>query len=69
MEGQRALADAALALAHRDEVTHPREPVSNTGVLFDDLFKDSGPAVADDVVIALHRGSILPLLPRSVKPG
>jgi hypothetical protein len=35
-------------------MTHSGEPVSHTGALFDDLFKDFGPSVADNVVVALH---------------
>jgi hypothetical protein len=35
-------------------MANPGEPVSNAGALFGDLLEDSGTAVADDVVVALH---------------
>src|SRR5262249_56408064 len=54
LKGQRALADAPLAGAARHEMAPPGEPVGNPGALLGDLLEDSGPAVADDVVVALH---------------
>ena len=54
MQRQGALADAPLAGAHGDEMTHPGEPVGNAGALLGNLLEDSGAAVADDVVVALH---------------
>jgi hypothetical protein len=35
-------------------VAHASEPVDDTGALLGDLFEDSRPSVARDVVIALH---------------
>jgi hypothetical protein len=35
-------------------MTHPGEPVGNAGALLGNLLQDSGPSVADDVVVALH---------------
>ena len=54
MQRQRALADSALAGTHGDEMAHPGEPVGDAGALLGDLFEDSGPPVANDVVVALH---------------
>src|SRR4029434_7516943 len=54
MERQRALADPAFAGTHGDEMTHAGEPVSDAAALFGNLLENSGPSVADDVVVALH---------------
>ena len=54
MHRQSALANAPLAGAHGHEVTHPGEPVGNAGTLLGNLLEDSGPSVANDVVVALH---------------
>ena len=54
MQRQGALADAPFAGAHGDEMAHPGEPVGNAGALLGHLLEDSGPSVADDVVVALH---------------
>ena len=54
MQRQGALADAPLAGAHGHEMTHPGEPVGDAGALLGNLLEDSGPSVADDVVVALH---------------
>ena len=35
-------------------MTHPREPVSDSGALLDDLLEHLGPSVAGDVVVTLH---------------
>ena len=35
-------------------MTHPGEPVGDTGALFGNLFEDSGASVAGDVVVTLH---------------
>src|ERR1700704_567100 len=56
MQRQRALADSPLAGAHSHEMTHPGEPVGDAGALLRNLLKDSGPSVADDIVVALHAG-------------
>ena len=55
MQRQGALADATFAGAHGHEMAHPGEPVGDAGALTGNLFEDSGPSVADDVVVALHR--------------
>ena len=55
MQRQGALADAAFAGAHGHEMAHPGEPVGDAGALLGNLLEDSGPSVADDVVVALHR--------------
>ena len=60
MQRQRALADAAFAGAHGHEMTHAGEPVGDAGALLGNLLEDSGPSVADDVVVALH------VIPRSL---
>ena len=44
----------ALAGAHGHEMAHPGEPVGDAGALLGNLLEDSGPSVADDVVVALH---------------
>ena len=62
MQRQGALADAALAGAHGHEMAHPGEPVGDAGALLGNLLEDSGPSVADDVVVALH------LLPGGLRP-
>ena len=54
MQRQRALADSALAGAHGHEMAHAGEPVGDASALFGNLLEDSGPSVADDVVVALH---------------
>src|SRR5258708_10636887 len=54
MQRQRALADPPLAGAHGHEMTHPGEPVGDAGALLDNLLENSGPSVADDVVVVLH---------------
>ena len=54
MQRQRALADAAFAGAHGHEMAHAGEPVGDAGALLGNLLEDSGPSVADDVVVALH---------------
>ena len=54
MQRQGALADSALAGAYRHEMAHSREPVSDAGALLGNLLEDSGPSVADDVVVGLH---------------
>ena len=54
MQRQGALADSPLAGAHGHEMAHPGEPVGDAGALLGNLLEDSGPSVADDVVIALH---------------
>ena len=54
MERQRALADATFAGAHRDDMTHARQPVGDAAALLGNLLENSGPSVADDVVVALH---------------
>src|SRR5918992_4579868 len=54
MQRQGALADPALAGAHGHEMAHPGEPVGDAGALLGNLLEDSGPSVADDVVVALH---------------
>jgi hypothetical protein len=41
----------------------PGEPVDDAGALLGDLLQDSGPSVADDVVVALH------LVPSPIRPG
>ena len=51
MQRQGALADAALAGADGHEMTHPGEPVGDAGALLGNLLEDSGPSVADDVVV------------------
>ena len=38
-------------------MTHPGEPVGDAGALLGNLLEDSGPSVADDVVVALHVAS------------
>ena len=58
MQRQGALADPALARAHGYEMAHPGEPVGDAGALFGHLLEDSGPSVADDVVVALHLGDV-----------
>ena len=58
MERQRALADSALAGAHGHEMAHPCEPVGDAGALLGNLLEDSGPSVADDVVVALHLADV-----------
>ena len=35
-------------------MAHPGEPVGDAGALLGNLLEDSGPSVADDVVVALH---------------
>jgi len=55
---QRALTDAALARADGDEMPHPGKAVGDATALLGDLFEDSGPSVADDVVVALHLGEV-----------
>ena len=35
-------------------MAHTGEPVGDAGALLGDLLEDSGPSVADDVVVALH---------------
>jgi hypothetical protein len=35
-------------------MTHAGESVGDAGLLFGNLLEDSGPSVADDVVVALH---------------
>ena len=54
MQRQGALADPSLAGAHGHEMAHPGEPVGDAGALLGNLLEDSGPSVADDVVVALH---------------
>ena len=54
MQRQRALADPAFAGAHGHEMTHSGEPVGDAGALLGNLLENSGPSVADDVVVALH---------------
>src|SRR5204862_785402 len=54
MQRQRALADPALAGAHRHEMTYPGETVGDAGALLGNLLENSGASVADDVVVALH---------------
>ena len=54
MQRQGALADPPLAGAHGHEMAHPGEPVGDAGALLGNLLEDSGPSVADDVVVALH---------------
>ena len=54
MQRQGALADPTLAGAHGHEMAHPGQPVGHAGALLGDLLEDSGPSVADDVVVALH---------------
>ena len=58
MQRQGALADAPFAGAHGHEMAHPGEPVGDAGALLGNLLEDSGPSVADDVVIALHLASL-----------
>ena len=62
MQRQGALADPSLAGAHGHEMAHPDEPVGDAGALLGHLLEDSGPSVADDVVIGFH------LLPRGCAP-
>ena len=59
MQRQGALADSALAGAHGHQVAHRSQPVGDAGALLDHLLEDSGAAVADDVVIALHYAGML----------
>src|SRR5438552_1999691 len=54
MQRQGALADPAFAGAHGHEMTHPGEPVGDAGALLGNLLENSGPSVANDVVVALH---------------
>ena len=54
MQRQGALADPPLAGADGHEMAHPGEPVGDAGALLGNLLEDSGPSVADDVVVALH---------------
>ncbi len=62
-----------LAGAHGHEMAHPGEPVGNAGALLGNLLEDSGPSIADDVVVALHvlrsihRASLLGPRPRCVE--
>src|SRR5688572_18312018 len=39
-------------------MAHPGEPVGDARALLGDLLEDSGPSVADDVVVALHAGDV-----------
>jgi hypothetical protein len=57
MQRQRALAHASLARADRDEVPHGAEAVIDAAALLGNLLEDSGPPVADYVVISLHVAS------------
>ena len=67
---KRALADAALAGAHRHEMAHAGEPVGDAGALLGHLLEDPGPSVADDVVVALHvMWPVPPRLGRSRRRG
>ena len=69
MQRQGALADPSLAGAHGHEMAHPGEPVGDAGALLGHLLEDSGPSVADDVLVALHRADVaytVPNRPRSV---
>ena len=43
-------------------MTHPGEPVGDAGALLGNLLEDSGPSVADDVVVALQRADVSKLL-------
>ena len=68
MQSQGALADPTLAGAHGHEMAHPGKPVGDAAALLGDLLEDSGPSVADDVLVALHlprhfRGSIAYIVP------
>ena len=67
MQRQGALADATLAGARGHEMAHPGEPVGDAGALLGNLLEDSGPSVAGDVVVALHRRAKFDSLPQSVK--
>ena len=58
MQRQRALADASLAGADGHEMTNAGEPVGDAGALLGDLLEDSGPSVADDVVVTLHLADV-----------
>ena len=52
-------------------MAHPGEPVGDAGALLGNLLEDSGPSVADDVVVALHFPGCLRVdsLHRSSSPG
>jgi hypothetical protein len=39
-------------------MAHSGEPVSDAGALLGNLLEDSGPSVADDVVVVLHVASL-----------
>ena len=54
MQRQGALADAPLARSHGHEMANTGEPVGDPRALLGNLLEDSGPSVADDVVVALH---------------
>jgi hypothetical protein len=54
VQRQSALADPAFAGAHGHEMAHAGEPVGDAAALLGNLLEDSGPSVADDVVVALH---------------
>jgi len=58
MQGQSALPDAPLARSDRDDMAHASQPADDAGALPGNLFEHSGPAVADDVVITLHRAAV-----------
>src|SRR3954454_4641612 len=55
MQRQRALADASFPGAHGHEMTYTGEPVGDAGPLPGNLLEDSGPSVAGDIVVLLHR--------------
>ena len=40
-------------------MAHPGEPVGDAGALLGNLLEDSGPSVADDVVVALHGAELV----------
>src|SRR5688572_30812193 len=54
MQGEGALADPAFTGAHCHEMTHPGQPVGDAGALLGNLLENSRPAIADDVMVALH---------------
>ena len=54
MQRQRALADPSFAGANSHEMPHTGEPVGDARALLGHLLENSGSAVADDVVVALH---------------
>src|SRR5260370_32048324 len=54
MQRQGALADSPFAGTHGHEMAPPGEPVGDTGALLGNLLEDSGPSVADDVVVPFH---------------